>query len=324
MKTTFQQWLADYFGNPDFTAVPLAGDASFRLYYRIHHANQTLIAMDASAERERCLQFIAIANALRAKGLNTPEVFTSDLNAGYLLLTDFGDGLYVNELTHQNADELYSRALDSLATLSTCQRIDNYQVPIFTARFMRDELSLFQEWFIEKYLQITLTNEQLKSLAHCYDLIVDHCAQQPQVFMHRDYHSANLMVLPRDQVGILDFQDAFIGPVTYDLVSLLRDCYIDWPNELVEKWVRYYQQLIGSFVDPEEFISWFDWMSMQRHLKALLTFSRKYCRDKNANYLRFIPRTVNYVVTVSARYPELNALQEFFSEQVVEKIICVP
>lgn len=286
-------------------AIP--GDASFRRYFRIQTDQRSYIAMDAPPPRENCVPFVAIADALRQKNIYAPEIFASDLEQGFLLLSDFGDQLYLKILNHHNAETLYCHALDTLATLQTIRNVNPLTLQPFTAEFMRNELTLFQEWFLQKHLAMNPET----SLDICFDFLAQTAAEQPQVFMHRDYHSANLMLLPESKVGVLDFQDAFIGPVTYDLVSLLRDCYIAWPDELVKKLVRYYfQQLALLTISEKEFFRWFDLMGIQRHLKALLTFSRKYRRDNNANYLQHIPRTVDYIVKISAHYPECHVLHE--------------
>lgn len=323
INPSFQTWLSNYFGSADFVVSPLAGDASFRLYFRVKHAGKTFIAMDASAEKEKCSQFIAIADALRAKQLLSPEIYAKDLSSGYLLLTDFGDNQLLTTINSENRMELYSKALDALAVLSTCKTIEVYSVPSFTQQFMRDEMDWFCEWFLEKYLEIKLTPAQKSMLASSFDVLVKECASQPQVFMHRDYHSANLMVLPEHKMGILDFQDAFMGPITYDLVSLLRDCYIEVPKDLVVALVNQYREALNLSVSEAEFIRWFDWMGIQRHLKALLTFSRKYCRDNNSNYLRYIPRTLNYVLYESSIYHEFSELHAFLNDVVIERIAVV-
>lgn len=319
---TFTHWLTETCHLTDCNITPLPGDASFRRYFRIQHNNQSYIAMDASVEKASCVPFVAIARALRAEGLQAPEILASDLTQGFLLLTDFGDHLYLRELTLQNAEELYKYALDALSVLQRCRNTEGWRVPLFTADFMYQELLRFKEWFLEKYLALQLSEQTNNMLEECFNFLAQSAAKQAQVFMHRDFHSANLMVLPNNEVGILDFQDAFIGPVTYDLVSLLRDCYIAWPEEVVTKLVLYYWEKIAlPNVTAEEFLCWFDLMGMQRHMKALLTFSRKYCRDNNANYLQHVPRTLNYVLTVGQRYPECRALVNFLTEVAKEKCV---
>lgn len=306
---TVEQWLKAC-GLTDFTLTALPGDASFRRYFRLAQGSMSHIVMDAPPTTENCAPFVAIANALRALGLMTPCIFYQDLQQGYLVLTDFGERQYLQELNDSNAEALYDIALTALATLQTCQHVNDWKIPIFTQEFMRKELELSKEWYLQRYLQKTLTFTQEKKLSACFDRLSAVCAKQPYVFMHRDFHSANLMVLPDQNIGILDFQDAFYGPITYDLVSLLRDCYIDWPNDWVISQVQNFREKISLSISDDEFLYWFDHMGMQRHLKALLTFSRKFCRDHNANYLQHIPRTLDYLHHVSGLYPEVSILRE--------------
>ncbi len=317
--SALQSWLNSQLPTYQLEALPF--DASFRRYFRVQHAQGSYIAMDASLEIKSCVPYVAIANAFRKKGLCAPEIIASDLTQGFLLLSDFGNCVYLNELNLNNARELYGRALDSLAILQTCRKVEHWQVPLFTADFMRQELELFKEWFLQKHLGLELLPHTEKMLAECFNFLAESAASQPQVFMHRDYHSANLMVLPERSVGILDFQDAFMGPVTYDLVSLLRDCYIAWPEELVTELVLQYRKKLSIKVSESEFLRWFDLMGLQRHLKALLTFARKYRRDGNANYLQHIPRTLNYILNVSQRYEPCQALYNFLK---MENLLCVP
>lgn len=299
--------------------IPLQGDASFRRYFRLPHADGSLIAMDAPPPRENCEPFVAIANTLRKKGLFTPDIVASDLKQGFLLLSDFGDQLYLKELTATNAESLYERALDALSLLQSCRQVTGWQVPFFTPDFMYQELQLFKEWFLMRHLGLDISSDTENMLEAFFRFLTLSAADQPQVFMHRDFHSANLMVLPDNEVGILDFQDAFIGPVTYDLVSLLRDCYIAWPDAFVKKLALSYKQKIGEVlpVSDEMFIRWFDLMGVQRHLKALLTFSRKWHRDQDANYLQHIPRTVNYVAEITPKYTECRAFVTFWVQTVM-------
>lgn len=312
-QIALHDWLRQLCSIDDMTA--MTGDASFRRYFRVRSSGQTFVAMDASAERTSCIPFIAIANALSALNLKTPDIIASDLSRGFLLLSDLGDDLYLKILNTENAEHLYGVALDALSVLQTCREISNGSLPLFSADFMRQELQLFQEWFLQRYLKLTLTSAQEKMLAKTFHFLAESAASQPQVFMHRDFHSANLLALPNNQVGILDFQDAFIGPVTYDLVSLLRDCYIAWPVERVEKWVLQYREKIHlTSVSADQFLRWFDLMGVQRHLKALLTFSRKQCRDQNPHYLQHIPRTLDYVLSVSEKYSECKELKIFLEE----------
>jgi len=318
------EWINKQTGLQHFQLQAMTGDASFRRYYRLHYPGGTWVVADASVEKERCQPFVAIAKALRNLGLQAPEIIAADLQQGFMLLTDFGEATYLKSLTHENADLLYTLALGALSKLQTCRDVS---VPPFTRELMWQEITWYQEWFLQRYLQLSVDPWQA-SLHDCYQRIIDCAALQPQVFMHRDYHSANLMLIPAitaPAVGILDFQDAFIGPVTYDVVSLLRDCYVDWPEAQVQTWaINYWYQLRAMKVltiDQAEFLRWFDWMGVERHLKALFTFSRKHVRDNTSHYLQYVPRTLNYLLDVSSRYSELTTLRQFIAEIVVPRFL---
>lgn len=314
------QWLSHTCDLPATALEVMQGDASFRRYFRLRTQDQSFVVMDAPPPQENCRPFVAIANALRDAGLQAPNIIQADVERGFLLLTDFGDATYLKTLNTENADPLYRRALKTLAQLQHCREVKGVHIPPFTSDFMMKEWMWHKEWFLEKLLGLSFAREE-KELDVCYARVVAEAVSQPQVFMHRDYHSANLMVLPDGGVGMLDFQDAFIGPITYDLVSLLRDCYIDWPESQVNDWVLAYWEMLQPFhiaglSDQQTFLRWFDWMGIQRHLKALLTFARKHVRDQQSQYLTFIPRTLHYLLQVSARYPELSALHHYLDTQV--------
>ena len=222
-QAALNHWLTTHCQLPAYQLDAMAGDASFRRYFRVRAGNRQYVAMDAPPERENnCQPFIAIAASLRRQGLQAPEIIASDLTQGFLLMTDFGDSLYLRELTAATVDPLYTIALDALAILQQ-STVTDWVVPPFTADFMYRELQLCKDWFLVKHLGLVLNEQTEIMLADFFQFLAASAASQPQALMHRDYHSANLMVLPDQQVGILDFQDAFIGPVTYDLASLLRD-----------------------------------------------------------------------------------------------------
>lgn len=321
-RTQLMQWLQNTCAISSFSMISMPHDASFRRYFRIVTPSTTYVLMDAPPDKENCAPFVAIAKQIRHLGLMAPEIFASDLQQGFLLLSDFGHHTYLQSLTTKNADELYGNALQALGTLQGIRNVPEHTLPFFDAKLMWQEWVLHQEWFLEKFLKLNLDPQTKTTLDECMHQIIAAAIEQPQVFMHRDFHSANLMVLANNQCGILDFQDAFMGPVTYDLVSLLRDCYIDWPPEKVHAWVKqYWQQLIAMHtlnnVSETQFLKWFDWMGIQRHLKALLTFARKAVRDQHPQYLQYVPRTMNYLITVSAQYPELKPLHLFLSQTVL-------
>lgn len=326
-KKQLQDWLV-HTCRLDLTDLrPMVGAASFRRYFRAVAHGQPWVVMDAPPPQENCRPFAAIARALRQLSLNAPEIIAADFDRGFLLLTDMGDMTYLKALNRDNADRLYGRALDALAVLQGCHQVEGHVIPPFTREFMQQEWEWHKEWFRGKWLGLPNLAEK-NVLDQAYDQLVESAALQPAVFMHRDYHSANLMFLSGDGIGILDFQDAFVGPVTYDLVSLLRDCYIDWAPEKINEWALSYLHRLqqrGELTQTSEqqFLRWFDWMGLQRHLKALMTFSRKYVRDQQPQYLRHVPRTLRYVVEVSQRYPELQALHEDYArlvQPVLEKV----
>lgn len=311
----FQQWLNSVCQHGVTSCQAMPGDASTRQYSRVVTTDGSYVAMDAPPP-ENCKSFIAIAAALRALGLHAPEVYAADEQYGFLLLSDFGDTTYLRAMTEDKkvstADDLYTRALRALHLMQACRRVAQHTLEPFGREWMEREWAWHQDWFLHQFLGLSSSVSPVVN--QCYEQLITSALSQPQVFMHRDFHSANLMVLPNNKVGILDFQDAFIGPVTYDAVSLLRDCYIDWPASKVNEWAGYYANLHA--IPAEKFMRWFDWMGLQRHIKALMTFARKAVRDKQPRYLQFIPRTLNYVITVSASYPELNAMHKFYSETV--------
>lgn len=312
-------WLQQtcHFAEPNLAR--LAGDASFRSYFRLHDGDRSYIVMDAPPPRENCQPFVAIANALRPIGVTTPEIIASDIEQGFLLLSDFGDRLYLKELNNQTVKHLYPTALTALSVLQSCANVPGWNIPLFTVEFMRQEMEWFKQWCLAGYLN--LTDHDVNASNDFFDWLTQAAGQQPYVFMHRDYHSANLMRLSDEKIGVLDFQDAFRGPVTYDLASLLRDCYIAWPDEWVINFaLSYLKQLQDKNqlkqTSQDEFLYWFDVMSMQRHLKALMTFSRKYVRDHDANYLKHIPRTLNYLISIGERYKEAKMFHRFLTNTI--------
>lgn len=318
-------WLQTDCRLSSFSLKAMQADASFRRYFRIQTSATSLVAMDAPPPQENCHPYVAIANALREMGLNTPDIIEANVQQGFLLITDFGDTTYLNALNTNNADQLYHRALDALAVLQACSGVKDHSIPPFTRDFMWQEWAWHKEWFLHKLLHLSPANVE-NDLDACFHLLVESAATQPQVFMHRDYHSANLMTITTPQfaenaLGILDFQDAFIGPVTYDLASLLRDCYIAWPQEQVKLWASAYWRKLRDLgvlpdVSQHEFLRWFDWMGMERHLKALFTFARKQVRDHQSQYLKHIPRTLQYLLNVSQQYPEFAALHHYLHKTV--------
>ncbi len=295
-----------------------SNDASFRRYFRVTIDGETFIAMDAPPDKEDIAPFIRIADLLKRANVNTPAILQRNLADGFLLLEDFGSQWLLDELNEETASEFYGRALRDLLPLHTNELLLNADLPHYDETLLRREMALFEEWFVEQLLDGELPPELW---ANVQRILIDSALEQPTVCVHRDYHSRNLMVLPNSELGVLDFQDAVLGALTYDLVSLLRDCYIDWSDEQIETWLRdYFEQLQTANVvecNFAQFKRWFDLMGMQRHLKVCGIFSRLHLRDDKPDYLKSIPRTLHYIVQVCGAYPELHEFQQFLQQQIL-------
>ena len=311
--TQLSQWL--YQHHPKHTLQALAGDASFRRYFRVSTPQQTYIAMDAPPARENCARFVHIANDLRHLDINAPEIVGQDIESGFLLLTDFGDQTLNNALTPENANTWYQISFDTLLKLQQHAQLPQHQLTFYNNGIYSfyEESSWFITWFLQQHAQHNCSAQELAQLEREIHLICAAMLEQPQVVTHRDYHSRNLMTTTTNTLGVLDFQDAVIGPMTYDLVSLLRDCYIDWPDVQVKQWVRdYYERVCraGLLTDTTcaQFTRWFDWTGLQRHLKCAGLFVRLYRRDHKPGYLEYLPRVLQYIITASTDYPELSTI----------------
>ena len=289
-------------GYQNYSLSPASADASFRSYLRLQMEDQSWIVMDAPPEREPCDRFIAIAKKLRDANLSAPEVIEQNRQQGFLILTDFGASDYLSLLNPVSEGPLYADALAAILQMQT--RIGADDLPAYDASLLNREMDLFHDWFLEKLMGIELDRCQRSSWQLIKQTLVENALEQPQLFVHRDFHSRNLMKIEQGNPGILDFQDAIKGPVTYDLVSLLRDCYIDWPPIRVDRLLLDYYELArgNGLVDVTavKFRRWFNLMGIQRHLKAIGIFSRLKIRDGKSAYLKDIPRTLAYVSQVSA------------------------
>ena len=313
-----RNWLQQQLKHDRWQLTPLANDASFRRYFRLQDQDRSYIVMDAPPERENCKPFIAIAKAMKQLGLCVPEIYVEDLSQGFLLISDLGNDLYQDALSSATVGSLYQRAFTALSALQNCEEFPNYKLPNFDAAFMQLEFDRTETWYFERHLALPLTDQIRQLLTDTYTQLVQSAEQQPQVCIHRDYHSRNLMVLPENQVGILDFQDAMWGPVTYDLVSLIRDCYIDWPSANVAAWALHYKtsivklNVIDKKIDDQTFLQWLDLMGMQRHIKCLGIFTRLAYSYGRPQYLSYLPRVQNYILEIAARYPSLADFHQFF------------
>ena len=311
------QWLQNDLEISNYSIEPASADASFRRYFRIVAENKTSIIMDAPPDKEDCAPFIDITNRLLKTGVSSPEIKAYSAEKGFLLLSDLGNVMYLDKLVNDNADELYHAAIDSLVTLQT--QADTSNLPAYDEKLLEQEMALFRDWLVGKHLGLSTDLEWLNPT---FSFLAQSALGQPQVFVHRDYHSRNLTWQAGQAPGILDFQDAVLGPVSYDLVSLLRDCYIQWPHDRVATWVKYYcdnvrrKGLLDDATDAE-FTRWFDLMGIQRHLKASGIFARLLHRDGKQGYLKDIPRTLNYITEVSGGYPELKDLNNFLIQKLL-------
>ncbi|MCH7829179.1 MAG: phosphotransferase [Proteobacteria bacterium] len=298
-------------------------DASFRRYFRLQTGSTSFIAMDAPPDKENCLPFVRIAGYLEAMQLNAPRIIEADLDRGFLLLSDLGNEQYLEKLEKfpDQAASLYSDAIDSMLVIQRLGTAYQSMLPPYNEDVLRFEMSLFRDWLCGTYLQLEFSKADEVNWQACCDILVENALRQPQVFVHRDYHSRNLMVTKDGNPGILDFQDALEGPFTYDLVSLLKDCYIRWPAADVWQWaLRYYRELDAATreqVDELQFRRYFELMGIQRHLKAAGIFCRLKQRDGKSNYMADVPRTLNYIVELGPDYEELGFLMRLIEERVL-------
>ena len=314
-------WTAAALGSRELAIAPASADASFRRYFRITpaapwHGHASLIAMDAPPPMEDCRPYVRVARLLADAGVHAPEVLAADVDRGFLLLSDLGARTYLAELDAQSAPRLYSDAIDALIRWQIATRAGT--LPPYDEALLARELALFPAWYVEKHLARTLSSAQAQTLAQAFRLILDNNLAQPRVYVHRDYHSRNLMVSDPNP-GVLDFQDAVTGPITYDLVSLLRDAYIAWDEERQLDWaIRYWERArkAGLPVDADFGAFWrdFEWMGVQRQLKVLGIFARLVHRDGKAAYAGDMPRVMAYLRRACERYRALGALHALLDE----------
>mgnify|MGYP005992163677 CR=1 FL=1 len=316
----------------DLTTV--SGDASFRRYFRAEIGQQTFIAVDAPPENENSELFVEVAGYLREAGVKSPEVLAKNYDNGFLLLEDFGDCLYLPRLLSLQAggldaiseyqvESLYKSAISALIKIQS--NVNKERLAPYSREKLHSEMQLFEDWFCGEYLNLELTDGDRELIASTFSFLEDAVLGQIQVAVHRDYHSRNLMLVNGD-IGVIDYQDAVLGPMTYDLVSLLRDCYVAWPEQQVTRWaLSFHKQAISAGNIPpmneQSFLRWFDLTGLQRHLKVLGIFSRLNHRDGKSAYLNDLPLVLSYVLTVGARHPETSELVEWLhSAGIPERI----
>lgn len=312
------EWIATLNVADPASSRPASADASFRRYFRVnvlpeHQASlgATLVAMDAPPERENVLGFVKVNEMLTHAGVSVPRIVATDYERGFMLMSDLGTTTYLQVLDHDNASTMYAEALEALVKFQLTS--EPGVLPEYDRAFLQRELNLFTEWYVGHHLQATLTDKQQAELQAVFDAILANVTAQQQVYVHRDYHSRNLMWMDAGNPGVLDFQDALYGPITYDIASLLRDAYVQWDEELVLDWaIRYWQHAksLGLPVnkDIDAFYKDFEYMGLQRHLKILGIFCRLHYRDGKDQYLGDLPTVMEYVRKTAGRYKDLKPL----------------
>lgn len=304
-----KQWIETELGIAEYSIETASADASFRRYFRLSVNDNSWIIMDAPPDREDCEPFVKIARLIESAGVHAPHIFDFNQSQGFMRLSDLGTVAYLDRLNMQNVDELYVSAIDAIIKM---QSIDS-DVPAYDEALLKFEMSLFNDWFLNKHLGYELDHEQSEVLQNVVELLAHSALQQDRVFVHRDFHSRNLMIVDQNNPGVIDFQDAVNGSPSYDLVSLIKDCYIAWPRQKQLQWIDYYLKNSPLALDKEQFIQQLDYMGMQRHLKATGIFARLNYRDGKPGYLNDIPRTLTYVMDVCQRYEELEEFYQLMS-----------
>lgn len=300
------QWLYENIQQPPGALYPITGDASFRRYFRFWIGSKSYIAMDAPPAMENCQSFVTVAERLSTAGLQPPHIYAADLVQGFLWLQDFGKYDYLTAIKTQSVALLYEQAITALIHMQ--QHADWTDLPNYDAQLLHAELELFDQWYLQRHCGVRLSEAQRTQLNRCFERLCQNALEQPQTFVHRDYHSRNLMYTDLGQPGLLDFQDAVRGPICYDLVSLARDCYIRWSAPQCLNWIEDYLARSEYSLAPAQFMRWFDLTGIQRHLKAIGIFARLNYRDAKPHYLNAIPQTLAYLIEVCAHYPEFASL----------------
>ncbi|PCJ47724.1 MAG: aminoglycoside phosphotransferase [Moraxellaceae bacterium] len=333
------QWVRDRLqANVSQTHLPtslemVSGDASFRRYFRARfdaadNQSVTVIAVDAPPDKENNHSFVDVAKTLGAFGVRVPEVYAVDFEQGFMLLSDLGDSVLLPMLTEANVAEYYQQALSGLLPIQ--RSCFEKPLPPYDRSLLMTEMALFSDWLLERHLGLVLTEADRFMLKHAYSYLAGEALAQPQVTVHRDYHSRNLMCLSDGALGVIDFQDAVHGPITYDAVSLLKDCYCKWPAAQVREWALGFYELLKTEpehagvigdIDAEQYMQWFNLMAAQRHLKAAGIFARLCYRDGKQSYLDDVPRTLSYLVEETRGVDTLANLHGFLMDVVVPALI---
>jgi aminoglycoside/choline kinase family phosphotransferase len=316
------RWVFDDLGFAGGRLAPASADASFRRYFRVTRGEDSYIVMDAPPDKEDLGPFSSVARLLLRIGVNAPVILATDSKRGFLLLSDLGVRQYLDELAVETVDRLYADALGALSTMQMADGAMARDLPRYSHALLMREMDLMPEWFLGSHLGLQVSAAERGMLAGQFEILAQSALAQPAAFVHRDYHSRNLLVTETDNPGILDFQDAVWGPVTYDLVSLLKDCYIAWPAPQVRDWALQYRERLLTRGFPflgaseSEFIRWFDLVGLQRHIKVLGIFARLFYRDGKQQYLRDLPRVLRYTREAAGAYAETAQLADFIARRI--------
>jgi len=314
--TELTQWANQKIGS-ERPLVSLGGDAGFRRYFRFAPPLD-LLGVDAPPTTEDTAQFLRVAELLQQHKVKVPKINAADVQQGFLLVEDLGDDLVYRQINNQNADLIYQQAMDLISGMQTIASRPDW-LPVYDQTFLMQEMHLMSEWFIEKLLRYTLSTTEKKLINTSLQKLSISAAEQPQGFVHRDFHSRNLLIT-RDSLATIDFQGALWGPITYDLASLLRDCYLHWPQEKIIRWAMQYHKKIEPHypnLSSIEFLKCFDWMGLQRHIKVLGIFARLHLRDNKQHYLQDLPLVIRYTLEICDQYAELQLLSEWFREKLI-------
>ena len=319
-------WTRQALADRDAPIERASNDASFRSYWRTRSAGRSWVVMDAPPDKEDIRPWLDVASRLARAGVHVPDIQAADAQRGFVLMEDMGDRLLLPELTESSADRLYGDAMAALLRMQL--RADTTGLPHYDEARLVAEMELMPEWLLKRHLGYTPECEEWDVVESAFRALEVSARAQPQVFVHRDYHSRNLLLTGRDDPGVIDFQDAVRGPVTYDLVSLLRDCYIEWPQARVEAWVEQYRRQLAdagvAVAGPEAFLRAFDLMGLQRHLKVLGIFCRLWYRDGKAGYLQDLPLVWRYTRDVGRRHPETAPLVDLVERVLGDRDLTVP
>ena len=297
----------------------VSDDASFRRYFRLRTETAVIVLMDAPPDKEPIAPFLDIGNRLFESGSRSPKIFGVDQTLGFVAMEDFGNRQFAEAIraSKNDRDDAFDRATQAIQRF---QGVETKGLPVYSRELLLDETSLYPEWFLKQYLGLPLNADFWAEWSLLNDSLLNSASEQPQMFVHRDFHSRNLMMLDDGELGILDFQDGVVGPVTYDWVSLLRDCYIQYESDFVDvqldRLIDQFERASGDVFESARWRQWFDWMGVQRHLKCAGIFARLAIRDNKPSYLRDIPRVIDHLINVSGQYSALEALTRRLESEV--------